>query len=282
MTGSAGSWMTTFRSEEDQRAALQTDRPHPARMYDYYLGGKDHFPADRAAADRAEQGWPNVRVATRENRRFLGRAVRTLVQDYGVRQFLDVGTGIPTAGNTHEVAQSIDPQARVVYVDNDPIVLAHARALLVSSTEGRTRYIDADLRRPEAILGAPELSEVLDLSQPVALMLVAILHFVPDSEDPYGTVRKLTAALPAGSFLAMTHLTGDLDPVETGRLVESYRTSGVPLAARSRDEFAAFFDGMELVEPGIEIVSRWRPEQPADRLPDPVHVSVYGGIGRVR
>ncbi|GAA1937059.1 SAM-dependent methyltransferase [Kitasatospora viridis] len=247
-----------------------------------FLGGKDHFPADRAAADRAEQGWPTVRTATRENRRFLGRAVRTLVEELGVRQFLDVGTGIPTAGNTHEVAQSVDPQARVVYVDNDPIVLAHARALLVSSAEGRTRYIDADLRDPDAILGAPALAEVFDLGQPIALMLVAILHFVPDSDDPYGIVRKLTQALPSGSYLAMTHLTGDLDPVETGRLVQSYRDSGVPLTARSRAEFAEFFEGTDLVQPGIELVSRWRPEGSAGELPDPAHVSVYGAVGRIR
>ncbi|WP_425555853.1 SAM-dependent methyltransferase [Kitasatospora nipponensis] len=261
---------------------LQADRPHPARMYDYFLGGKDNFPADREAAERAAAGWPNVRKATLENRRFLGRAVRYLAEEAGIRQFLDIGTGIPTANNTHEVAQDVDPRSRVVYVDNDPIVLAHARALLVSAPDGMTTYIDADLREPDRILEHPELSRVLDLEQPVALMLIAILHFVPDEQDPYGIVRKLVGALPSGSYVALTQLTGDFDPYETGRLVRSYRDSGVPLQARSRAEVAPFFEGLELVEPGIEVVSRWRPDPAAPSPFTREEVSVYGAIAKVR
>src|ERR1022692_1864798 len=166
------------------RPAIDTSKPHSARMYDYYLGGKDNFAADRDTAQRAMQSWPTVRTAVRENRAFLGRAVRYLVRDAGIRQFLDIGTGLPSANNVHEVAQALAPECRVVYVDNDPIVLVHARALLASAPAWRTTYIDADLREPEKILASPAIAETLDFSQPVALMLVAVLHFVPDQDNP--------------------------------------------------------------------------------------------------
>src|SRR4051812_29557414 len=172
-------------------ANLHPETPHPARRYNYWLGGKDNFAADRAAADAIEAAFPHIRTAAVENRRFLQRAVRHLVEEAGIRQFLDIGTGLPTADNTHEVAQRIEPSARVVYIDNDPLVLAHARALLTSDPAGATAYLDADLRDADAILAQPELAEVLDLSQPVALLLVAVLHFIADDDQAYETVRKL-------------------------------------------------------------------------------------------
>jgi S-adenosyl methyltransferase len=259
---------------------IDTTKPHAARMYDYYLGGKDHFAVDRETAERAARNWPSVRVATRENRAFLGRAVRYLVKEAGVRQFLDIGTGLPSANNVHEVAQRIAPECRVVYTDNDPLVLAHARALLTSSPQGRTAYIDADLREPEKILADPVVRDTLDFSQPVALMLVAILHFVPDGEHPERILRTLLGALPAGSYLAASSLTADYDRDGVAGLVRTYRESGVPLQARSLDEFAELaFPGLELAEPGLVLVSDWRPE-PGRQSPLPAEVGVYAGVAR--
>src|SRR6201996_1517920 len=180
---------------------IDTSRPHPARPYDYFLGGKNNFAADREVADKVLAGWPAIRVGVRENRKFLARVVRYLAGDAGIRQFLDIGTGLPTADNVHEVAQSVAPSARVVYADNDPLVLAHARALLTSSPEGRTAYIHADLRDPASILSDPAVQQVLDLGRPVALMLVAVLHFVPDEFEPARVLRTLTDALPSGSYV---------------------------------------------------------------------------------
>ena len=195
---------------------IDLTKPSAARMYDYYLGGKDNFAADRATAEQAMQSWGAVRTAVRENRAFLGRAVRHLVSEAGIRQFLDIGTGLPSANNVHEVAQEVAPGCRVVYVDNDPIVLAHARVLLDSHPDGRTAYIDADLRDPAGILSDPVVSETLDLSQPVALMLVAILHFLTDEDDPAGIVAHLLDALPAGSYLVASHVTPEHDPEGVG------------------------------------------------------------------
>ena len=188
---------TTGGSPSDR---IDTTVPHPARRYNYWLGGKDNFQADRESGDAMAAAFPTIRTSALENRRFLQRAVGYLAREAGIRQFLDIGTGIPTANNTHEVAQAVAPESRVVYVDNDPIVLAHARALLTSSPEGATAYIDADLRDPEKILAHPELQRTIDLSQPVGLMLVAVLHFVPDGDDPYALVRRLLDALPAGQL----------------------------------------------------------------------------------
>jgi hypothetical protein len=258
---------------------IDTSKPHSARMYDYYLGGKDHFPADRETAEIAARSWTSVRTAVRENRAFLGRVVRFLANQAGIRQFLDIGTGLPSANNVHEVAQAVAPEARIVYVDNDPIVLVHARSLLRSTPEGRTAYIDADLRDPVNILEDPALQETLDLSQPVALMLVAILHFLIDADDPAGIVQTLLAALPPGSYLAASHVTPEHDPVGVKGLEAAYRKGGVSAQVRPVDEFAELaFTGLRLVEPGIVLVSEWRPDGTGPR-PSAAEVSWYGGVG---
>jgi hypothetical protein len=261
---------------------IDTSKPHPARMYDYYLGGKNHFAADRETAEKGLAGWPSGRVAARENRAFLGRAVRYLAREEGVTQFLDIGTGLPTTSNVHEVAQAVEPSARVVYTDNDPLVLAHARALLTSSPEGRTAYIQADLRSPDDILSSPVVREVLDFGKPVALMLVAVLHFVPDEFRPERILGTLTAALPPGSFLVASHITGEHDPVgpETG--ARAYRAAGLPAQLRDADQFARLtFSGLDLVAPGVVLVSEWRPDT-GDVRPTPAEVSWYGGVARIR
>jgi S-adenosyl methyltransferase len=262
------------------RPTIDTTKPHSARMYDFYLGGKDNFAADREIAELAMQSWGAVRTAVRENRAFLGRAVRHLVSEAGIRQFLDIGTGLPSANNVHEVAQATAPSCRVVYVDNDPIVLAHARVLLTSHPDGRTAYIDADLRDPEGILSAPEVRDTLDLDQPVALMLVAILHFLPDEDEPAGIVATLLDALPSGSYLVASHVTPEHDPVGVRGLVRAYQQGGVAAQVRTADEFAWLaFRGLEMVDPGLVLVSDWRPTGRGPR-PLPAEVSWYGGIGR--
>ena len=260
---------------------IDTSKPHPARMYDYYLGGKNHFAADRETAEKGLAGWQSGRLAARENRAFLGRAVRFLAAEAGIRQFLDIGTGLPTTNNVHEVAQSVEPSARVVYADNDPLVLAHARALLTSSPEGRTAYIHADLRDPQSILTNPVVSEVLDLSQPVALMIVAVLHFVPDEFKPEEVIETLVDALPSGSYLVATHITGEHDPVGPATGARAYRAAGLPAQLRDADQFARLaFTGLELVPPGTVLVSEWRPESLGPR-PTPAEVSWYGGVARI-
>jgi len=225
------------------------------------------------------QSWRAVKTAVRENRRFLGRAVRYLVSKAGIRQFLDIGTGLPSADNVHEVAQSIAPESRVVYVDNDPIVLAHARALLTSTPQGRTAYIDADLRDPEKILASSAVRRTLNLNKPVALMLVAILHFLVDADDPERVVSTLLDALPSGSYLVASHVTPEHDPVGVGGLVSTYRNSGIQAQVRPADEFAKMaFTGLELVDPGVVLVSEWRSR--ARKRPLPEEVNWYGGIAR--
>jgi hypothetical protein len=257
--------------------------PHPARRYNYWLGGKDNFAADRESGDAVAAAFPSIRLAAIENRRFLGRAVTFLARQAGIRQFLDIGTGIPSANNTHEVAQSIAPSSRIVYVDNDPIVLAHARALLTSSAEGATAYIDADLRDPETILADEQLHETLDLSKPVGLILVAILHFILDQDDPYGIVGRLTAGLPSGSYLTMSHATYDLLPVETiAELDAANAARNVSFRARSRAEFSGFFDGLDLVAPGIVDVSEWRADDEPTPRPNVAETAVYCGVAQMR
>jgi hypothetical protein len=269
-----------FPAAEDPVPQVDVSRPHAARMYDYYLGGKNHFAADRELADKVLAGMPSARTAARENRAFMGRAVRFLAQEAGIRQFLDIGTGLPTTGSVHEVAQSIAPDSRIVYTDNDPLVLAHARALLTSSPEGRTAYVQADLREPETILASPQVRENLDLSQPVALMLVAILHFVPDEAKPAEIVATLLDALPSGSYFVASHGTTEHDPVGPAAGQAAYRASGVTGRARDSDEFAEIaFAGLELVPPGVVLVSEWRPTDPGPR-PSAAEVSVYGGVAR--
>jgi S-adenosyl methyltransferase len=259
---------------------LHADRPHPARVYDYLLGGKDNFAADRAAAENGLRANPNSRIPPRENRAFLRRVVRYLAREAGIRQFLDIGTGIPTSPNVHEVAQEVAPDARIVYVDNDPMVLVHARALLTSSPIGRTEYIDADLRNVEGLLASPQLRATIDLDQPVGLLLIAIMHFVGDDDDPYGIVERLRAAMPSGSYLALSHLTGDFDAAAWEGVAEVYRRTGVTLQVRSRAEIERFFAGLEMIEPGVQVLPAWRPDDDAGAPPTDVQVSVYGGLAR--
>jgi hypothetical protein len=272
-------------SQDTDRPApiIDTSVAHPARRYNYFLGGKDNFQADRDSGDAIARMFPTIRIAALENRSFLRRAVEFLVRDAGIKQFLDIGTGIPTADNTHEVAQSMAPDARVVYVDNDPIVLVHARALLTSTPEGRTAYIDADLRNPEQILADPELRNTLDLNQPIALMMIAVLHFIMDDRDnPYGVVHTLVDALPSGSYVAITNVTTDFMPehIKAAALQAQASRQQGDIQFRSRDDFARFFDGLELVEPGIVSVHEWRARDEPEPRRSAADVSVYGAIGR--
>ena len=263
---------------------IDTTRAHPARMYDYLLGGKDHFEADRAAIAALLKAVPNARTGARENRAFLGRAVKYLVAEAGIRQFLDVGSGLPTANNVHEVAQAIAPETRVAYVDNDPIVMAHARALLNSHASGRTVYIQADLHDPEAILRNPVVRETLDFSQPVALMLVAVLHFFPDAEKPEDIVATLLAALPPGSYLVASHTTPDFNDARAAADgVQAVQRAGVAFQTRSAEEFADIaLSGLEMVPPGMVPVSEWRPEPLDGPNPAPAEVGYYGMVARKR
>jgi S-adenosyl methyltransferase len=259
---------------------IDTSRPHSARMYDYFIGGKNHFAADRKTAREVLRHSPDVPIAARENRAFLGRAVRYLAAEAGVTQFLDIGTGLPTMSNVHEVAQAVNPSARVVYVDNDPLVLAHARALLTSDPAGRTAYIQADFRDPVAILSDPVTRGVLDFGKPVALMLVAILHFAPDEYRPAEVIATLLDALPSGSYLAASHLTTEYDEEATSAGQRVMRGAGIVMQKRDSSEFAKLaFSGLELVPPGVVLVSQWRPDvtRPA---PAPHEVNCYGGVAR--
>ena len=232
---------------------------HPARVYDYWLGGKDNFAADREAGELALRAYPELAQAVQSNRAFLARAVRFLAGEIGIRQFLDIGTGIPTSNNTHEVAQATAPDSRIVYVDNDPIVLLHAKALLRSSTGGACDYIHADLRDCDTIVTAA--AKTLDLSQPTALMLLAVLQFIPDEEDPYRLVAHLVEALPTGSYLVISHPTDDFNPNRKGESMERYneRVSAAG-TLRDKQETERFFAGLDLAEPGVVPVSGWRPD----------------------
>jgi hypothetical protein len=260
---------------------LDTGVAHPARRYNYWLGGKDNFAADRESGDLLAQSYPAARIAARANRAFLQRAVRYLAGTAGIRQFLDIGTGLPTADNTHDVAQRVAPESRIVYVDNDPMVMAHARALLGSTTQGRTRYIEEDLRHPESILSHPDLTGTLDLGRPVGLMLVAVVHFLPDQAVARDIVRTLLAALPAGSYLTMSCATTDfLTPELAANWDESLRTGRSDVHPRDRARFTEFFADLDLVEPGAVAVSEWRPDPDATEHPTPVEASIFGAVGR--
>ena len=264
---------------ESVSSRIDTSVAHSARRYDYWLGGKDNFAADRESGDAIAAAFPSIRTSVLENRRFVHRAVTFLTREAGIRQFLDIGTGIPTSPNVHEVAQRIDPAARVAYVDNDPIVLAHARALLTSSTEGATAYVDADLRTPERILNDPAVRRTLDFAEPVALMLLAIVHFMPDDDNPYGIVARLLDALPSGSHLVMSHATSDELAPELAADIAAGRHG--PGRLRTRAEFARFFDGLELVPPGIVSVAEWRAENEPQPRPSAADTAVYGAIGKL-
>ena len=273
--------MTTDDAYRETLAArIDMTRPHPARRYDYWLGGKDNFQADRDAAEAIAAVFPHIRTAARVNRAFMQRAVSFLAAEAGIRQFLDIGTGLPTADNVHDVAQRIAPQSRIVYVDNDPLVLAHARALLTSSPQGATAYIDADVREPEKILDDPAVRETLDFTQPVALLLVAILHFVEDHEDPWGIVRRLVAALPAGSYLVLSHATFDpLDPATIAAMDDVNKHNKPLFSPRPLAEVTRFFEGLDVLEPGIVSLPDWRPE-PGPRA-TPAEATGYGAVARV-
>jgi len=251
-------------------AGMDSSVPQSARVYDYWLGGKDNYPADRALGEALAQQIPTIRTMVRAQRAFLRRAVRYLVRDAGVRQFLDVGTGIPTAGNVHEVAQEIAPNCRVLYVDNDPLVLAHARALMTSTPTGSTAFITADLRTPDTILDDPALASTLDLDRPVALMLIGILHHLHDADDPYGLVRRLLEAMPSGSYFVLTQPTADFNPEAMAGMASTAEQGGIPYVPRSYEETSAFLEGLEPVEPGVVPILAWRPELEEDAPGGPV------------
>jgi hypothetical protein len=259
--------------------AFDTSTAHQARVYDYYLGGKDNYAADRDAGDAYIEVYPDLPFTARANRAFLGRAVRYLAGEAGIRQFLDIGTGIPTAGNTHQVAQEIAPESRVVYVDYDPVVLAHARALLVSHDAGATEYVDADLRDTGTILG--QAGRLLDFTRPVAVSLIAILHAIPDADDPYAIVARLMNAVPPGSYLVLSHMGADLLAPETNEGLQDItgRMSQQQYSYRTRGQVARFFDGTDLVAPGLVRVEEWRPEPGAGEA---ARSSLWCGAGRKR
>jgi hypothetical protein len=269
-------------SAQDLQSRIDTSVAHPARRYNYWLGGKDNFAADRASGDLIASAWPSAPIGAKENRKFLRRATAYLAAEAGIRQFLDIGTGLPTADNTHEVAQSIAPESRVVYVDNDPMVMVHARALLTSTPDGRTAYIEADLREPSRILNHEVLKEVLDLSQPVGLMLIAVLHFIQGEGVGLPIVRELVEALPSGSYLVVTNATKDFLPDSIAAVYDRMLASGqTDVWPRGRAEISALFDGLELVEPGIVSVSEWRAAQEPAPRPSEMDVSVLGGVARI-
>jgi len=251
--------MTAFEEEKmsGDVSRLDTGVAHIARVYDYWLGGKDNFAVDRAAGDEALAAFPGLISSVRANRAFLARSVRYLAEREGIRQFLDVGTGLPSANNTHEVAQAVVPESRVVYVDNDPIVLAHARALLTSSPEGETGYLEADIKDPDGILAGA--AELIDFARPVAVMLVAVLHLLRDDEVPKAVVDRFMAAVPPGSFLVISHLASDVQRdtmAEMGRRLNESMTQQFTM--RSRLQVTGFFDGLVLVEPGVVLTHEWR------------------------
>jgi len=264
-------------------AKIDTTVPHSARVWNYWLGGKDHYPVDRDAGDQYRQIFPQIVDIARADRTFLGRAVRYLAGEAGIRQFLDIGTGLPTLDNTHEVAQRVAPQSRIVYVDNDPLVLVHARALLTSTPEGACNYIEADLREPDKILKAA--AATLDLAQPVAITLLGILHFISDHDEAYQIVTRLVDAVPPGSYLALTHAT--LDPPLGGEATAEANAeaqkfwnenAAVPITPRTRQQILRFFDGLQVIEPGLVSMSRWRPEP--NPWGDPPEVAGFCGVGR--
>jgi S-adenosyl methyltransferase len=259
---------------------MDTTKPHPARMYDFYLQGKDYYEADEIAAEKVLEVFPTIKTTARVNRQFMHRATRHLAKDAGIRQFLDIGTGIPTRPNLHQIAQEAAPECRVVYVDYDPVVLRHAEALMRSTPEGRTTYIQADVRAPGSILGEAELHDTIDLDKPVALSLNALLHFVPDEDGAYGIVRRLLDALAPGSYLVISHCTADFAPEMWEAVTEVYRKGGIPAQVRARDEVMRFFDGLELVEPGLVVPQDWRPEGPPVPGATDAAVSMYAAVAR--
>ena len=260
----------------DRGFSFDTSVPHVSRVYDYWLGGRNNFAADRAVAERVIALYPGVRAGVRAQRAFLGRVVRYLAAEEGIRQFLDIGTGLPSANNTHEVAQRLAPESRIVYVDNDPIVLTHARSLLKSSPEGATAFIDADVHNTDAILA--EAANTLDFGKPIAILMLGILHCVPDADDPAAIVRRLLAAVPSGSYLAIVHIASDVVEQATRSMREYGNWGAPPVTPRTYAQVSHFFDGLDLVPPGVVQVPQWRPaaEGPDIEGDEPN----YGGVAR--
>ena len=261
-----------------EHPTFDTSVAHVARVYDYWLGGKDNFPADRAVGDQAIAAYPDIVYSVRANRAFLARTVHYLAADAGIRQFLDIGTGIPSANNTHEVAQSVVPEAQVVYVDNDPIVLSHARALLASGPAGRTDYIDSDLRDTDTLLTAA--AGMLDFTRPVAIMLMAILQHLDETDNPYDIVATLLDAVPPGSYLALSHPASDIETAKMGEMAQRLnRLMAEKVTFRNQDQVTRFFADLEMVEPGLVRVQQWRPRSEAERKSP---AALWGGVGRKR
>jgi hypothetical protein len=262
--------------DQEEQVDFDTSVAHIARVYDYWLGGKDNFEADRIAGEEALAAYPDLVSSVRANRAFLARGVRFLAGEAGVRQFLDIGTGIPSANNTHEVAQDVAPASRVMYVDNDPIVLAHARALLVGRPEGTTDYLDADLRETEKILD--HARGLLDFSQPVAVMLVAVLHLIGPEDHPHSIVSQLMDAVPPGSYLLLSHVASDIEPekmAEMGKRLN--RLLAQKGFYRNQAEVTQFFTGLELLEPGVVPVQHWRQDS---EIEGARRAAMWGGVAR--
>ena len=265
------------QDQPGQRPQIDTSVASIARIYDYWLGGKDNFKADRDAAEQMIQQYPDIVTGVRKNRAFLGRAVHYLAAEAGIRQFLDIGTGLPSSNNTHEVAQRAAPEARIVYVDNDPIVLSHAQALLTSTPEGACAYVDADIRDTGKIL--KDAANLLDFSRPVAICLIMILQFIPDEDDPVSIVRALVDAIPSGSYLTVAHPASDVDQHVGPALRQlSTRMGGTRAVPRSYQEVSRFFDGLEMVEPGLVQLHRWRPGTGLDDTGR--DLAAYGAVAR--
>jgi hypothetical protein len=263
---------------------IDMTRPHPARRYDAWLGGKDNFAADRESAAQIAQAFPTIRKAALENRRFLRRVVAFLAAEAGIRQFIDIGTGMPNTPNVHEIAQAVAPQSRVVYVDNDPLVVVHARALMASAPEGAIEHVESDLREPQAILTNQALTETLNLNQPVGVLLIAVLHFLDDADDPYSAVTRLVQALPPGSHLALSHATFDPLPADTVARLAALNTPGAKhgtFRARTRSETAQFLDGLKPVDPGLVPIVEWQPEREPRPTASSAETAAYGAVARL-
>ncbi|WP_327317070.1 SAM-dependent methyltransferase [Streptomyces sp. NBC_01235] len=255
---------------------IDTSKPHPARMYDYFLGGKDNYEVDQEAAEQFIKAAPEVRLAVRANRLFMHRAVRHVVAEGGIRQIVDVGTGLPTEPNVHQIARAVAPETRVAYVDNDPIVSTHSRSLL--DDDDHTSVVLADLRDPRAILDHPDVRRVIDFDQPVALLLVAILHFITEEEDPDAIVATLLEALPAGSYLVLSHATVDIHDNAREDAVNVYKNATATMNPRGRGRVLKFFGDLTLTDPGLVLVPDWRPDEPQPQDAPPI--GIYGGVAR--
>jgi hypothetical protein len=267
----------TYTESGQQLPKIDTTQAHSARIWNYWLGGKDNYEVDRQVGDAIRQLHPGIGDYARGDRVFLGRAVRYMAAEQGIRQFLDIGTGLPTVDNTHQVAQAVAPESKIVYVDNDPLVLVHARALLTSTPEGVTDYIDADLHDPDRIL--TEAARTLDFSQPVAVTMLGVVIFVNDDAEAYGIVRRVMDAVPSGSYLALSHTITSPAMPEMDAAVAFWNENGTPkLTQRTPEQVTRFFDGLELLEPGVVSCSKWRAEPTP--FGEPGDVAIFGGVGR--